>query len=134
MAHFFGGFGWNFQGLLAMVNLEFHFFIFGRKKFSFQLFMFYIFSRFLYNKYNFFLLLFCCCPAELESVEIFEISLSVLQLCQNIFFHFSKIILNLTLSKKLFFFTKMCSRQDKLDLFFDSESWDTDLFCFKNRA
>ena len=35
MAHFFGGFGWNFQRLLEMVNLEFHFFFF-RNFFSFK--------------------------------------------------------------------------------------------------
>ena len=36
----------------------------------------------------FFILSFCCCPAGLQSVEIFEISLSVLELCQQYFFLF----------------------------------------------
>ena len=41
-----------------------------------------------FNGFSYFLLSFCCCPAELESVEIFEISLSVLELCQKYFILF----------------------------------------------
>ena len=89
---FFEGFGWNFQGLLTMVNLEFHFFFFffyNNFLLSYLSFTFFPgFSRInttflFFNGFSYFLLLsFCCCPAELESVDTFEISLSVIELCQ----------------------------------------------------
>ena len=54
------------------------------------------------------------------------------------FKYFSKIIFKLTEEHFLFFldfaFCKMCSIQDRLDLFFVPESRDTGLFCLQNRA
>ena len=55
------------------------------------------------NEFSYFLLFFSCCPAELESVEIFEIPLSVFEL-QYVKNNFLKIILNLTLKKNFGFF------------------------------
>ena len=40
LATFFDRFGWNFQRLLAMVNLEFHIFTFLKKKFAVKLIKF----------------------------------------------------------------------------------------------
>ena len=94
MAPFFDRFGWNFQGLLAIFQTRIYLFIFWRKQiflwsyWGFQIFQcfcrmnttFYFSTDFYY-----FLLLFSCCPAELESVGIFEISLSVFELCQTFF-------------------------------------------------
>ena len=70
--------------------------IFLRKRFSFKLFKFFIFQGFcrihttflLLMDFHVFLLLLCYCPPQLESVEIFEISLSVLELCQKYFILF----------------------------------------------
>ena len=79
-----------------MVNLEFHFFIFLKKLLLSYLGLTFfqgfcrINTTFLFFNV-FFILSFCFCPAELEFVEIFEISLSVFELCQKyLFFIFQK--------------------------------------------
>ena len=79
-----------------MVNLESHFLYFFEKKIFFLSFNFFQgFCRknrtfLFFTGFSFLKFLFCCCPAELESVEIFEIpvSLSILELCHKHYFLF----------------------------------------------
>ena len=90
----FDRFCWNFQRLLALVNLEFLFFIWLKifcYKDSQVLKIFYVFieyTQLFYFSTDFqaFLLSFSCCPAELKSVVIFKISLPVFEFCQKYFF------------------------------------------------
>ena len=96
-----------------MVNLEFHFFIFLGKHFSFKLFKFYIFSRFLYNKYNFFILqwifiynFYFCAIVLLNSnlLKLLKYLYPFLSYAKNILFLFFQNNFLLNLSKKIRFF------------------------------
>ena len=104
MANLFGGFGWIWQGLLPMVNLEFHFFYFLRKTFlssylslTFQGFcrinkkklFFNGFSYFFYFHFAFVLL-------NSNLLKFLKYLCPFLSYAKNIFIYFVKIILNLT--------------------------------------
>ena len=72
--------------------------IFEEKKFTLQLifqsyFRIYITFFLFFKEFSYFFELFSCCPAELESIKIWKISLSVFELCKK---KIPKIILNLT--------------------------------------
>ena len=94
LATSFNQFGWNFQGLLAIVNLEFQLFIFLKLNLAFKIFQ--SFCKILV--YIFFFLqrifiLFSCCPAELESFGFFNIFFRFWVLPEKSFLIFWKFIL-----------------------------------------
>ena len=105
IAPIFDWFGWNFQRLLAMVNLEF-LFIFLNKILLLSYLSFKIFQCFcriyLYNFFIFqriFLFFYCHLAAVLlksNSLEFLKYLYPFLSYAKNIFIFFSKIILNLS--------------------------------------
>ena len=108
LATYFDRFGWNCQGLLAMVNLGFLFFIFLKKNvlliyLSFKNFQSFcrIYTAFLFsNGFSYFF--YCCLALVLMNPNLLKF-LKYLYLFKSyakiMFLYFSKIILNLTKEK-----------------------------------